>query len=370
MSDSKLTTSQQVYSIWKLGGLKPSQLAKKVFYEVGDDDLLGRASELAYNFLLAVFPLMLFLLALFGLFASRGLMLRSRLLIYFADMLPPMAYDLFSKTVNELANNPGGGKLTFGILVALWFAAGGNEFDDLTLNTAYHVREGRTFLRVRAIAVALTIAISICLMLALAVVLIGNHLADVIGADLHLSALFVVGWKILQWPVALFFIVASFSLVYYFGPDLKERHWYWVTPGSIFGVLLWLAASAGFRAYMHFFNTYTRTYGSLGAVIVLLVWFYVTGLAFLIGGEINAAIEHAAALRGHPEAEGSGSKKQPKRSATIWIRRSQKTTKKSRPQASAGIRPEWPRFELHPRGSLLSPSPPEVCPNLLLLRQP
>ncbi|GEM_PF-4635168 len=111
MSDSKLTTGQQVYSIWKLGGLTPAQLAKKVIYEIGDDDLLGRASELAYNFLLAVFPLMLFLLALFGLFASRGLLLRSRLLIYFADMLPPMAYDLFSNTVNELANNPGGGKL-------------------------------------------------------------------------------------------------------------------------------------------------------------------------------------------------------------------------------------------------------------------
>lgn len=308
MSDSKLTTSEQVHSIWKLGGLTPAQLAKKVIYEIGDDDLLGRASELAYNFLLAVFPLMLFLLALFGLFASRGLMLRSGLLIYFGDMLPPMAYSLFSNTVNELANNPGGGKLTFGILVALWFAAGGMTSMISTLNTAYHVREGRSFFKVRAIAVALTIAISVCLMLALVVVLIGSHLANVIGAALHLSGLFVLGWKIAQWPAALFFIVASFSLVYYFGPDLKERHWYWVTPGSLFGVILWLAASAGFRGYLHFFNTYTRTYGSLGAVIVLLVWFYVTGLAFLIGGEINAAIEHAAALRGHPEAKAPGQK--------------------------------------------------------------
>ncbi len=308
MSDSALSTTQQIYSIWKLGGLTPWQLAKKVAYEISDDDLLGRASELAYNFLLAVFPLMFFLLALFGIFASRGIMLRSRLLLYFADMLPPMAYNLFNKTVNELASNAGGGKLTFGIVVALWFAAGGMSSMISTLNTAYHVREARSFLKVRAIAVVLTIAMSICLMLALAVVLIGNHLADVIGAALNLSGLFVTGWKILQWPAALFFVVASFSLVYYFGPDLKERHWYWVTPGSVFGVLLWLAASAGFRGYLHFFNSYTRTYGSLGAVIVLLVWFYVTGLAFLIGGEINAAIEHAAALRGHPEAKAPGQK--------------------------------------------------------------
>ncbi|MGH9528590.1 MAG: YihY/virulence factor BrkB family protein [Terriglobales bacterium] len=308
MSGSKLSASQQFHSIWKLGGLTPWQLTKKVIYEIGDDDLLGRASELAYNFLFAVFPLMLFLLALFGLFASHGVMLRSRLLLYFADMLPPMAYNVFNKTVNELATTAGGGKLTFGIVVALLFASGGMSSMISTLNVAYHVREARSLIKVRAIALALTIAISVCLTLALVVVLIGNHLADMIGAALHLSMLFVVGWKMLQWPIALFFVVVSFSLVYYFGPDLRERHWYWVTPGSLFGVLLWLAASAGFRAYLHFFNTYTRTYGSLGAVIVLLMWFYVTGLAFLIGGEINAAIEHAAALRGHPEAKAPGQK--------------------------------------------------------------
>jgi membrane protein len=308
MSESILTTGEQVKSIWRLGGLTPGALAKKVFFEINDDDLFGRASELAYNFLLAIFPLMLFLLALFGLFASRGVLLRSRLLIYFADMLPPMAYDLFSKTVDELATSAGGGKLTFGIVVALWLASGGMSSMISTLNTAYHVREGRSFLRVRAIAVSLTIAISVCLLLALTVVLVGNHMADVVGAALGLSSLFVMGWKILQWPAALFFIIVSFSLVYYYGPDLKERHWYWVTPGSIFGVVVWLAVSAAFRGYLHFFNSYTRTYGSLGAVIVLLVWFYVTGLVFLVGGEINAAIEQAAAFRGHPEAKAPGQK--------------------------------------------------------------
>lgn len=308
MTDSKLTTTEQVISIWKLGGLKPLQLAKKVIYEIGDDDLLGRASELAYNFLLAVFPLMLFLLALFGLFAARGTLLTNRLLIYFADLLPPMAYDLFSKTVDELATRPGGVKLTFGILLAFWFAAGGMTSMISTLNTAYHVREGRSFIKVRAIALALTMAVSICLTLALIVVLVGGHVADALGNVFDLSGLFVFGWKIVQWPVALFFIVVSFSLVYYFGPDLKERHWYWVTPGSIFGVLLWLAASGVFRGYLHFFNSYSKSYGSLGAVIILLVWLYVTGLAFLIGGEINAAIEHAAALRGHPEAKAPGQK--------------------------------------------------------------
>jgi membrane protein len=123
-----------------------------------------------------------------------------------------------------------------------------------------------------------------------------------------MAAISVWTWKALEWPIALMFVVLSFSLIYYFGPDLKEQHWYWITPGSLFGVLVWLIASFGFRGYLHFFNTYSRTYGSLGAVMILLVWFYVTGLAFLIGGEINAQIEHAAAERGHPEAKAEGQK--------------------------------------------------------------
>jgi membrane protein len=89
---------------------------------------------------------------------------------------------------------------------------------------------------------------------------------------------------------------------------VKERHWYWITPGSVIGVVLWALASAGLRAYLHFFNTYNRTYGSLGAVMILMLWFYVTGLAFLMGGQLNSTIEHAAAEHGHPEAKAPGQK--------------------------------------------------------------
>jgi membrane protein len=103
-------------------------------------------------------------------------------------------------------------------------------------------------------------------------------------------------------------VTFAFSLIYYFGPNVKEQHWYWITPGSVLGVLLWVAASFGFRMYLHFFNSYSKTYGSLGAVMILLVWFYVTGFAFLVGGEVNAEIEHAAAEHGHPEAKAEGEK--------------------------------------------------------------
>ena len=118
----------------------------------------------------------------------------------------------------------------------------------------------------------------------------------------------VIGWKVLQYALALLFVIISFALIYYFAPDLRERHWYWITPGSVIGVALWITATAAMRVYLHFFNSYSKTYGSVGAVIILLLWFYVTGLAFLIGGEVNATIEHAAAEHGHAEAKPVGQK--------------------------------------------------------------
>jgi membrane protein len=170
------------------------------------------------------------------------------------------------------------------------------------------VCESRPWWKVRLIALGLTTAISALVIAALALVLFGGYATELAGAKLHLGSLLVVSGKVLQWPAALFFITLSFSIIYFFAPDIEEQHWYWITPGSIVGVFVWLAVSFGFRAYLHFFNSYSKTYGSLGAAIILLIWFYVTGSAFLIGGEINAQIEHAAARRGHPEAKGTGEK--------------------------------------------------------------
>ena len=308
MSDSTLTTKEQVESIWKLGGLTAKQLAKRVIAEIDHDDLLGRSSELAYNFLLAVFPMLLFLVALFGVFAAQSTELQNSLFFYLQQVLPPAAFQLISKTLQEIIRNSGGGKLTFGLLLALWAGAGGMSSLMSGLNAAYHVRDSRRWYKSRAIAVALTFAISILVIAALFIVVAGGNLAETVGGKFNLANITIVAWKVAQWPVALGFIILAFALIYYFGPDLKEQHWYWITPGSLVGVLLWLAASFAIRVYLHFFNNYSRSYGSLGAVIILLLWFYVTGMAFLIGGEINSAIEHAAAERGHPEAKAEGKK--------------------------------------------------------------
>jgi membrane protein len=300
LSATNVTTSSPVPgsrldSFWKLGGLTPPRLIYRVLRAIAQDDLFARASGLAFDFVLALFPLMVFMLALFGLFASHGSQLLSSLLSYFADFLPPAASQLFDGIVDELAKNSGGGKVTFGIVAGLWFASGGMSSMISTLNAVFRVREARSWFRVRAIALGLTLAIAILLLSALLLVFVGNRVVDWFAAEFSWSSFLAVAWKDFRWPAAALFVMISFSLVYYAGPNLAQHRWHWVTPGSLFGMLLWLASSVGLRIYLHFFNTYSATYGSLGAVMILLVWLYVTGLAFLIGGEINAEIERSAA---------------------------------------------------------------------------
>ena len=293
MAPSGSGTGKQLESIWKLGGLTLSQLTRSVVHGIQEDDIFGRASELAYNFLLALFPLLLFILTLFGLFA-RSSELQSSLLSYFADFLPPSAFQLLKAITIEMAANATSGKLTFGIVLTLWLASGGTSSMISTLDAIYHVRQSRGWFRGRLIALGLTIAILVLLITSLFIVLVGGHFTDWIGMKLHLTSIVMIAWKGLQWAAVVLFLTLSFSLIYYFGPSLEQRRWHWITPGSIFGGCLWLAASAGLRVYLHFFNTYTATYGSLAAMMILLVWLYVTGLAFLIGGEINAQIERRA----------------------------------------------------------------------------
>jgi membrane protein len=302
MTAAALSTSEQLKSVWKLGGLSPWQLARNVFRNIGTNNLLGLASDLAFNFIFALFPLILLMVTLFGLFASRSVELQTDFLTYFADFLPPAAFQLLRATALELSANASGGKVTFGILFVLWFASGGVSSMISALNLAYRVRENRSWFKVRLIALGLTLVISILLLTALLVVLVSGHFVDWLGLELHLQPAVVLLWKTIQWPAAILFVVLSYSVIYYCGPDLKQRRWLWITPGSAFGAFLWLLASFAFRIYLHFFNTYNVEYGSLGGVMILLVWLYVAGFAFLIGGEINAEIERAA-VRGATEQQ-------------------------------------------------------------------
>lgn len=280
-------------SMWNLGGLTPWKLTRGVFHDAVEDDLGERASGLAFDLLLAFFPLLVFMLAIFGLFASRSMELRIDLLSYFADFLPPMAFQLLSSTIDGLAANASKGKLTIGILSVLWFASGGVSSMISGLHWAYRVKDDRSWIKVRVVAIGMTLVIAVLIFSALSLVLVGGFLINWAARELHPNSVMIAIWKVLQLPIAWLFVVLSYALIYSYGPNAHRRRWYWITPGSTFGALLWLAASLGFRVYLNLYNTYTAIYGSVGAMVILIVWLYVAGLSFLIGGEINANIERA-----------------------------------------------------------------------------
>jgi len=293
-------------SPWKLGGLTSWQLLKRVYHEFDEDEVFTRSAALAYYFLSALFPMIFFLMAMLGLFAQSH-NLQAGLLNYANRFMPPEAYNLIQKTLHEITTKSTGLKLALGLVLALWSGAGGISSIMDALNRCYHVKDSRPLWKRKLIAIGLTIALSALTIVALVIVLYGGDIARFVGAHTGLSTAFVMAWRTVQWPVALFFVMMSFALLYFWGPD-AEQQWQWITPGSLVGVLLWIGVSLLFRSYLHFFNSYSKTYGSLGAVIVLLLWLYISGLAILTGGEINSEIENAAAVRGHPEAKEPGEK--------------------------------------------------------------
>lgn len=295
-------------SLWGLGGLTWKDLGKRVWGEIQEDDVFGRAAQLAYYFLLALFPLLLFLTSVIGLVMGSGTGLRHSLFNYLSQILPGDAFKLVDSTMFEVSKESGGGKVAFGILAALWAASNGMGAVTQALNVAYDVEESRPWWKQRLTAVGLTIALSVLIISALILVLYGGRIIEHVAGGYGFGEVFTLTWKVLQWPIAIAFILVAFALIYYLAPDLHDQKWTWVTPGSVIGVCLWLAISFGFRLYLHFFNSYGATYGSLGAVIVLMLWLYLTGAAILIGGEVNSEIENAAAKAGAPDAKEKGEK--------------------------------------------------------------
>ena len=295
-------------SLWKLGGLSWLELGKRVWAEIQEDNVFGRAAELSYYFLLALFPFLIFITSTIGIVLGSGTGTRHTLFEYLARIMPPSAYQLLSNTMLEVSTASGGGKISFGILAALWAASTGMSAITESLNTAYDLKEGRPWWKTRLTAIGLTMALSVFIILALVLVVAGGRIAEGLAGVYGLGSTFPVAWKIIQWPVVLACMTLAFALIYYFAPDFHEQKWTWLTPGAAIGVALWLLVSLAFRVYLSFFDSYSATYGSLGAVIILMLWLYFTGAAVLIGGEINSEIENAAAKQGEPEAKEKGEK--------------------------------------------------------------
>jgi membrane protein len=272
-----------------IGGLTFKELAVRTWREANEDNILGRAAELAYYFLLALFPMLIFLTSLVGFLPG----LREAIFTALGKFVPGEAMRLVSETISDVTRHRSGGLISFGVLGALWAASGGVTAVMGTLNAAYDAREERSFWKIRLIAISLTVMLALLVMGGTALVMFGDRFAVWFGERLGMGPSFTVIWGVIHYLVGLALLFLGLELIYYFGPNV-EQDWKWVTPGAVFAVVSMVVASLLFSLYLRFAPDYSATYGSLGAVIVLMLWLYLIGAVILIGGEINAEIAHAA----------------------------------------------------------------------------
>jgi membrane protein len=259
-----------------------------------DDNCAGLAAQLAFYFLLSVFPALLFLVALIS-YLPVDAALDTTLQRWHA-VLPGDVVRIVQDQLREVAAGSSGGLLTFGIVGAIWSSSAAMTAIIDALNRAYDIEEWRPWWRRRVIAIALTIAMALFAVIAFALVVGGADLAAWLAERAGLGRAFELTWTILQWPVAAGLVVLAVDLVYRFAPNAEAR-WVWLTPGALVATLLWLVVSVGFRVYVQNFGDYTAVYGAIGSVIVLMLWLYLSSFALLIGAELNSEIDRALPTR-------------------------------------------------------------------------
>jgi membrane protein len=287
-------------SLWDLRGVPILVVARRTTKSVMEDRIFGHAAELGFYFLFALFPTLFSATSILGLIARSASRIYTRLLDYLALVIPTQALGTILNTFNETAAASSSGKITFGLIAAVWSASVGISALQDSLNAVYKIDDSRSYIRARIDAIGLTIILTGIMSLCLGSMLGGDVVASVATRrieDEFVRTAAMVSARIVGWTVATALLALAFAVIYYWAPDLKVRYWRWLTPGGAIGIVGWLLASLALRVYLHFFNSFSVTYGSLGAVIILLTWFYITGLMILVGAEVNSEIEAAEAER-------------------------------------------------------------------------
>ena len=270
------------------------ELARRTLVDTFRDGCPGLAAQLAFYFLLGLFPALLVVISLLS-----YLPLESALGVAIERMqalMPTSAHGLLQRETEALMRGGHTGVLTFALLGALWSSSSAMSAIIYALNRAYDIEEWRPWWKTRLIAVALTIALAIFVAAAFALVVGGADLGAAISGWLGAGDLIGPYWPFLQWPLAFALAVFAIDLVYHFAPN-ADTEWVWVSPGSLLATGLWLLTSIGFRLYLQYVGTIGVFYGAVGSVIVLLLWFYLTGFAILVGAELNAEIDRALPSR-------------------------------------------------------------------------
>jgi membrane protein len=284
-------------SLWGWHGSSFMEIARRTGKSVIHDRVFGRAAELAFYFLFSLFPALFCATAILGLAARQAHQIYARLLAYLALVVPPSALGVVTHIFSQTSTSANSGKITFSLLGAIWSCSVGVSAIQNTLNDVYRIENTRSLIGARVKAIALTLLVTAVGSLALASMFFGDFEAGLVANHIEnptLSRVAANSIRAVAWGVATALLVLAFALIYYWAPDWRKRRWRWFTPGAAVGILGWLIASLGLRLYLQYFNNYAVTYGSLGAVIILLTWFYISGLMLLVGGELNSEIEAAA----------------------------------------------------------------------------
>jgi membrane protein len=285
-----------------LRGLGPMTLLKQSVKEFLSDDMTTYASALAYQALFSLFPFIIFLIAMLGFLHLSDFFdwLRQQA----ALLLPQQAMNQVNKVILEL-KQPQGGLLSFGAVLALWTASAGVRAVMDALNAAYDVREGRPAWKLYPLSILYTIGIAAMMIAATALLLVGPQAIQWLAGQVGLEQLVVTLWTWLRWPVILLLLTLAIAVVYYVAPDV-EQDFRFITPGSVLTVVVWILASLAFNYYLNHFANYSVMYGSVGTIIGLLLYFFISSAVLLFGAEVNAVIEHHS-----PQGKDPGEKKMP-----------------------------------------------------------
>jgi membrane protein len=278
---------------------------KRTATEFSEDNMTDWAASLTYYGLLALFPALIALVSLLGLFGDPKSTTDS-LTDIVTDIGPESAADTFRDPIEQITSNRSGAgiALVIGLVTALWSASGYVGTFMRASNVIYETPEGRPFWKLRPLQMLVTLAMVLMLAIIAVGLVMTGPIVDAVAGPIGLSDTAVSVWNIAKWPVIAALFVLMVAVLYYAAPNVKQRGFAWLTPGSLVALVVWLLASAAFAFYVSKFGSYNKTYGSLASVVVVLIWFWITNLAILFGHELNAERERSAEIEeGVPRAE-------------------------------------------------------------------
>ena len=279
-----------------------SYTAHLVLERADSSEILARAAQLAYYLMFALFPTLIFIAILLSIEPMPDIF--ETLLDYLQRVLPPQTFAILKSTIEHSAGNHPKGLVSLSIIVVIWAASSGMEAMISALNAAYEVKSSRGILKERLMAILLTFALGILTAITLTIAFFGESIGNFLSIHYGFGRTFERIWTVLRWPLASLFLLMMLDLLYFFGPNIRQK-WRWITPGAVVAVGLWFLISITIRFWVSTISDYSAIYGALGAVMVLMMWLYFTSLAILLGGVINATLNklHHASAHSHEDSD-------------------------------------------------------------------